>query len=70
MKDFDGQNWKKWNFQFKVALKSACAQVFHLVTKERRESEDAMVKIAVLGATSLHGGDLGQRRRRCSTCWR
>ena len=27
VKDFDGQNWKEWNFQFKVALKNACAHV-------------------------------------------
>ena len=47
MKDFDDQNWKKWHFQFQVALKNACPQVLHLVTK-------------TLEATSLDGGDLEQ----------
>ena len=53
VKDFDGQ--------FKVALKNACAQVFHLVTViERAESKDAMVEIVTLEATSLNDGDLEQ----------
>ena len=41
--------------------KNACPQVFHLVTEmERAESEDAMVEIAILEATSLNDGDVEQ----------
>ena len=60
VQDFDGQNWKEWNFQFKVALNNARPQVFHLVTKvERAERGETMVDIATLEAASRLGTDGG-----------
>ena len=36
VKDFGSQNWRNWNLHFKVMLKNACPQMFHLVTKMER----------------------------------
>ena len=58
MKGFEDKNWNWWIFQIKFALKNACPQVFHMMTKmERAESEDAMVEVATLEATSATAKD-------------
>ena len=52
VKGFEDKNWNWWIFQIKFALKNACPQAFHLMTKmERAESEETMVEIATLEAT-------------------
>ena len=59
MTDFDCQNWKEWNFRFKVAVTNAWRHVCLFVTKmEVAECEDAMVEVATLEALSLTDGDL------------